>query len=162
MIFEVRNNEQIGIVESLAKEIWIEHYTSIIGKDQVEYMLDKFQSGAAISDQISMQGFMYFLIEERGEQIGYIGVQPSGSDLFLSKIYVRAAHRGKGFGRKALQFVEALAGRLHLTKISLTVNKNNIETIKAYEKMGFKNRGPIVQEIGNGFLMDDFRMEKTL
>ncbi len=44
MIIEVRNEDQIDIVESLANEIWTEHYTPIIGKDQVKYMLDKFQS----------------------------------------------------------------------------------------------------------------------
>ena len=28
--------------------------------------------------------------------------------------------------------------------------------------MGFKNIGPVVQDIGNGFIMDDFRMEKII
>ena len=68
----------------------------------------------------------------------------------------------KGFGKKAVQFVEALARRLNLKKISLTVNRNNISAVKAYEKMGFKNLGPVVQDIGNGFMMDDFRMEKLI
>lgn len=162
MIIEVKHEEQIGIVQSLASEIWTEHYTPIIGKDQVDYMLDKFQSKDAIRDQIRRQGFLYFLIRDGEEYIGYIGVQPSEQELFLSKIYVRSSHRRKGFGWKAIQFLEALAIRLYLNKISLTVNKNNIESIRAYEKMGFRNLGPVVQEIGNGFVMDDYKMEKTL
>ncbi len=162
MIIEVKDEGQIGIVQCLASEIWTEHYTPIIGKDQVDYMLDKFQSKDAIRDQIIRQGFMYFLIRDGEEYIGYIGVQPSGHELFLSKIYVRSAHRRKGFGWKAIRFLEALAIRLELNKISLTVNKNNIESITAYEKMGFRNLGPVIQDIGNGFAMDDYKMEKTL
>jgi len=162
MITEVTKGSQIAIVEKLAREIWTEHYPPIIGKDQVRYMLDKFQSKDVISAQIKDEGFRYFLIEEEGGYIGYLGVQPKGEQLFLSKIYVRRSERGKGFGKKSVQFLEDLARRLNLRKISLTVNRNNISAVKAYEKMGFKNLGPVVQDIGNGFIMDDFRMEKLI
>jgi diamine N-acetyltransferase len=162
MIIEVGTEDQIAIVETLAREIWTEHYTPIIGKDQVRYMLDKFQSKGAISAQIRDEGFRYFLMEGEGGYIGYLGVQSKGKELFLSKIYVRSSKRGKGFGKKSVQFLEDLAHKLGLRKISLTVNKNNISAVKAYEKMGFKNIGPVVQDIGNGFIMDDFRMEKLI
>jgi RimJ/RimL family protein N-acetyltransferase len=102
---------------------------------------------------------MFFLIEKERNYVGYIGVQPKEEELFLSKIYVKLSERGKGFGKQAVRFLENLARRLNLKKISLTVNKNNIKTIKAYEKMGFENLGPVVQDIGDGFVMDDFKME---
>jgi hypothetical protein len=31
-----------------------------------------------------------------------------------------------------------------------------------YEKIGFKNVGSLVQDIGSGFVMDDYKMEKTV
>ena len=105
---------------------------------------------------------MYFLIEERGDYVGYIAVKPDKGELFLSKIYVRVPERGKGFGGTAMQFVEELARRLDLDRITLTVNRNNISAIAAYERMGFRNLGPVVQDIGKGFIMDDFRMEKII
>jgi diamine N-acetyltransferase len=158
---QVSTGNQIEIVESLAREIWTEHYTPIIGKVQVDYMLDRFQTKEAISEQIR-EGFLYFLIETGGESIGYIAVKPKGGELFLSKIYIRSSRRASGYGRKALRFIESLADEKGLGKISLTVNKNNILSIKAYEKLGFKNLGPVVQEIGGGFVMDDYRMEKDV
>jgi len=91
-----------------------------------------------------------------------MGVQSKGEELFLSKIYIEASKRGKGLGKKAIQFLENLAANHKLGEISLTVNKNNIKTIKAYEKMGFKNLGPVIQNIGNGFIMDDFKMGKIV
>jgi len=124
-------------------------------------MLDRFQSKQSISDQIR-SGFLYFLIKEDNQFIGYIGVQPKGDELFLSKIYIRSSERGKGLGKKAVQFIERVGKEKGLRKIALTVNKNNSDAIKAYEKLGFKNLGPVIQEIGGGFIMDDYRMEKTL
>ena len=162
MIIEVTDQRQIDIVASLAKEIWTECYTPIIGRDQVEYMLCTFQSKDAISVQIHTEGCRYFLIEEDGAYVGYLGVQSKDRELFLSKIYIEASRRGKGLGRKAVQFLEHLASLRNLKKISLTVNKNNLQSIKAYEKMGFTNLGSVVQDIGNGFIMDDFKMEKIV
>jgi diphthamide synthase (EF-2-diphthine--ammonia ligase) len=89
MFIEVSTENQIETVESLAREIWTEHYVPIIGKGQVDYMLDRFQSGKAISEQIRA-GLLYFLIEEDSEFIGYIAVQPKGDELLLSKIYVKS------------------------------------------------------------------------
>jgi RimJ/RimL family protein N-acetyltransferase len=162
MFTEVIRQQQIAIIEVLAREIWTEHYTPIIGRDQVEYMLGTFQSKDAISAQIETEGYRYFLMEEKGAHIGYMAVQPMGDELFLSKIYIKTSQREKGLGKKAIRFLENLASGLHLRRISLTVNKNNIHSIKAYEKMGFKNLGPVVQDIGNGFIMDDFKMEKIV
>jgi diamine N-acetyltransferase len=160
MFIEVSTEYQIEIVEALAREIWTEHYIPIIGKEQVDYMLARFQSRRAIGEQIRT-GVAYFLIKEDDAHIGYMAVQPKGRELFLSKIYVKSSRRGLGYGRKAVQFAEKVAKDLGLNKIVLTVNKNNVNSIRAYEKIGFKNAGPVVQDIGNGFVMDDYKMEKT-
>jgi GNAT superfamily N-acetyltransferase len=161
MFVEVSTEYQIEIVESLAREIWTEHYIPIIGREQVDYMLARFQSRRAIGEQIRT-GIAYFLIKEDDAHIGYMAVQPKGRELFLSKIYVKSSRRGLGYGRKAVQYAEKVARDLGLDKIVLTVNKNNVNSIKAYEKIGFTNAGPVVQDIGSGFVMDDYKMEKKL
>ncbi len=161
MFLQVSTKKHLEEVELLAREIWTEHYTPIIGKEQVDYMLDRFQTKYAISEQID-SGMLYFLMQEHNEFIGYIAVKQKEEDLFLSKIYVKLRKRGMGYGKKSVQFVESLAKAKSLTKIVLTVNKNNVNSIKAYEKMGFKNIGSIIQDIGNGFFMDDFTMVKSI
>jgi RimJ/RimL family protein N-acetyltransferase len=47
-------------------------------------------------------------------------------------------------------------------KIWLTVNRFNENTIKVYEKKGFIKTRTQVADIGNGFVMDDYIMEKTI
>ena len=161
MFIPVTTDDQMAMVESLAREIWTEYYTPIIGRKQVDYMLDRFQSRKTIAGQIK-EGILYFLIRADDEFIGYIAVQPKEDELFLSKIYVRSSERRKGFGRRAVRFAESLARERNLSRIVLTVNKNNVSSIKVYERTGFKSAGSLVQDIGNGFVMDDYKMEKTL
>jgi diamine N-acetyltransferase len=160
MYIEILTESQAAVVEALAIEIWNEHYTPIIGEKQVGYMLEEFQSKRAMMEQIR-NGYKYFLVEEDGLNVGYIGMEFKKDELFLSKLYFKSSERRKGYGKKAIQFLEELAKEKKLNKISLTVNKNNVKSIAAYEKIGFKNAGPIVMDIGRGFVMDDYKMEKS-
>ena len=161
MYTKVKSLSQIEVVESLAREIWTEHYTPIIGEKQVAYMLEKFQSQQAIASQID-GGYEYFIITEVNKSIGYLSIIPKVNELFLSKIYIKSTERGRGYARQAIQFIEGLDKDKGLSKIALTVNKNNLDTIKVYEKIGFKNIGSIVQDIGGGFVMDDYEMVKNI
>jgi len=160
-IEKVSTETQIETVARLAFEIWNQHFIPIIGKAQVDYMVEKFQSERAISEQIET-GYSYYLLKADDDYAGYTGVCPKEDELFLSKLYIRVSQRGKGFGRKAIEFLEDLAREKGLSKITLTVNKNNTDSIKAYEEFGFTNLGIFVQDIGNGFVMDDYKMEKVV
>ena len=148
-------------IETLADIIWREHYIPIVGKPQIDYMLDKFQSAEAIEKQVG-DGFEYFSIFYNKTPVGYISIKQEANTLFLSKIYVLRSFRGKKIGKSAMQFVEQKAMDYQLKHIRLTVNINNTNSIKAYEKLGFKNVGPLITDIGNGFVMDDYKMVKVL
>lgn len=160
-IKQVSNEAQISTIENLAYEIWYQHYTPIIGKQQVEYMLARFQSVEAMREQIK-NGFLYFLILDKNVPLGYMSVELLSETLFLSKFYVKEAERGKGYGRKMIVYLEALAKEKKLDTIALTVNKYNTKSIKMYEKVGFDITGAVVKDIGEGFIMDDYQMEKRL
>lgn len=160
-INKVSTKEQLSSIEKLAYEIWYEHYTPIIGKHQVDYMLEKFQSVEAMMEQIK-KGFLYFLILENNVPLGYMSVDLLSETLFLSKFYITKSERGKGYGRKMIAYLEALAKEKNLNKIALTVNKYNTRSIKMYEKVGFVISGTMVKDIGEGFVMDDYQMEKRL
>ncbi|HEY4366399.1 MAG TPA: GNAT family N-acetyltransferase [Steroidobacteraceae bacterium] len=153
---------QIAAIAALAQEIWYEYYVPLIGLVQVEYMVAKFQSAAAMHAQIR-EGYEYFLIQGDAALCGYIAVQPQPAErrLFISKLYLHRAARGAGTGRLAMEFIEGLARDRDMPGLWLTVNKGN-PAVKTYERLGFRIEAPLVMDIGNGFVMDDFRMEKDL
>jgi C_GCAxxG_C_C family probable redox protein len=67
----VVTEDQIKNVAALAEEIWHEHYDAIIGKEQVIYMIDKFQSESAMKDQMRSGGYQYYLLTTLGGAVGY-------------------------------------------------------------------------------------------
>ena len=153
----VLKTQDFKAVEALAFPIWREHYTPIISAAQVEYMLQKFQTAAAVKKQLA-QGFLYFLLQlpEAGS-MGFLAVKPESGELYLDKLYLLKEHRGKGHAREVLRFLTGMAREKGLSRITLAVNKRN-PAVKVYEALGFRNAGPVVTDIGEGFLMDDFRM----
>jgi len=157
----VETSQQIEELCTLAKEIWHEHFTPIIGEKQVVYMVDKFQSPHAITAQLK-DGYNYYMIKENGKLIGYTGIHKEKDALFLSKLYLHKDSRGKGYARQAINFLVELCKENSLKKIWLTVNRHNLNTIGAYMKMGFVTVREQVADIGNGFVMDDYIMEKTI
>ena len=163
IVFEkVTTPEQIEKLCKVAEEIWHQHFTAIIGAEQVEYMLEKFQSVKAVTEQIK-SGYEYFIFRLDGEIIGYTGIhQEQDNRLFLSKLYIRKAYRGNGYARKALNMLEEICHERGLEAIWLTVNRFNDNTIKAYDKMGFRTIEEKKADIGNGFFMDDYIMSKAI
>jgi len=159
---QVQTAEQLSAVAALAHEIWREYYVPLIGAAQVEYMLLNFQSAAAMREQMA-RGDEYFIITAGGALFGYLAVRADEVEhsLFISKLYLLRAARGAGCGRRALQFIEELARLRALPLLWLTVNKRN-PSVQAYEKCGFAITANLRIDIGAGFVMDDFRMEKRL
>ncbi|WP_440876381.1 GNAT family N-acetyltransferase [Thalassotalea sp. PLHSN55] len=156
------SNQDINSVVSLAQQIWPEHYTAIIGQQQVDYMLAHFHSTEIIAQQIHDENYRYFVIQHQGNSVGYFAVQVRAKALFLSKLYLLASMRGKGLGRQALAFIVKLGNELALTEITLTVNKYNHGSIAAYEKFGFIKTGEICVDIGQNYVMDDYEMAYSL
>ncbi|MEP5340240.1 MAG: GNAT family N-acetyltransferase [Algibacter sp.] len=150
------------LIEGLADVIWRKHYIPIEGIGQVEYMLKKYQSAEAISKQITVDHFEYFVLTYNKSPVGYISFRSEKELLFLSKIYVLSDYRGKKIGKTAMQFIEEKAKVCNLKTIMLTVNKNNINSIKTYENLGFVNVFSVIKDIGGGYVMNDYRMEKQI
>ncbi len=161
---QITTPNSITRLESLAREIWTEHYLPIIGQEQIDYMLDKFQSFSAITRQIQCEGYQYYFIVAKGTEVGYLGLVPDLAEdkMMISKIYVSKSARGTGAGTAALSFAKDLCQQQGIGKLWLTVNRNNSDTIKWYKKNGFAVVEEAANSIGHGFVMDDYIMEMTL
>lgn len=152
---------RIDAVSRTANAVWREHYGSILSPDQIDYMLHTFQSPEAIRRQLE-EGYRYFLVEADGCTAGYFSFHPEPSRLFLSKLYVVKSFRGGGIARRVLAFLEGVCREQGLKAVYLTVNKHNAGSIAAYERMGFHKVGEQMADIGQGYVMDDYIMEKEI
>lgn len=159
---EVRKAEtdtQVREIADLAKVIWNEHFTPIIGKDQVDYMVEKFQSYPALKEQIS-EGYEYYQIFSGGEFCGYTGIRPGEDNrLFLSKLYLKKESRGHHLATGAFSFLKEICRERGYSAIWLTCNKHNDNSLGVYRHFGFEIIDTQEADIGGGFIMDDYIMQ---
>lgn len=162
-LIEANTHEAIARVVSLAGEIWHEHYASFLTAGQIDYMLEKYQSVAAITHQIEHEHYRYFLLlEQGGVYLGYFGIKPESDSLFLSKYYILNKYRGKGYASAGFAQMEKMAQELGLKTIWLTVNKNNSDSIAVYKHKGFDVIREQVTDIGEKYVMNDYVMAKKI
>jgi len=154
----------LAAVAALARVIWRRHYPGIITAEQIEYMLARGYSRAALLRFITEEGAGLDLahVDERfaGFAAYYRGDDPD--ELKLDKLYVHQDFHRRGVGRRLIEATEAAAQAQRRATIILNVNKNNAQAIGAYTRNGFVIREAVVVDIGGGFAMDDYIMAKRL
>jgi len=160
VIKEIKSKKGAKNIEAAAAKIWTEHYVPIIGLAQVRYMLDKYQTAERIHEDIIEGGYRYYAAFNDKTCVGYCAVKVSREDgnIFLSKCYVEKGFRKKGIARKFAEKAFRAAAKNGCGNVWLTVNKKNTNSIKVYEKLGFRVTDTIVTDIGGGFIMDDYIM----
>src|SRR5205807_7863678 len=79
----------------------------------------------------------------------------------LDKLYVLQSCQRQGLGGRLIAHVADAARVANATTLILNVNKHNTQAIHAYKKRGFAIRGAVVVDIGNGFAMDAYVMNRT-
>jgi ribosomal protein S18 acetylase RimI-like enzyme len=145
-----------ALVESLACSIWTEHYTPIIGKAQVEYMLQKMYSPQALKEQTT-KGQQFFLVVDEEKKIGFVSISSTDKEnFFLHKFYILQKRQKSGLGTKV--FRELFEELYKPESIRLTVNRQNFKSVNFYFKLGFTIEKVEDFDIGNGYFMNDFVM----
>lgn len=160
----IKNETEAMLIAKLAREIWQEHYTPIIGDEQVAYMLRKFQSADRIWTDINEKGYTYCWISTEGRPAAYMAYQEQKDQnkCFLSKLYVKKPYRGQKMARALMAHLVNTCRQHNIHEIYLTVNKNNNHSIEAYKKMMFQVYDAVITDIGQGFVMDDYVMHRII
>jgi GNAT superfamily N-acetyltransferase len=147
-------------VQEIAYEIWPTYYTSIISMDQIEYMLRNFYSQAALENQME-EGHQFFMAMEGEKPVGFMSLSPQEKKEWkIEKLYLLPETRGKGFGRKLIDFARLFAENKKAKNLILNVNRFN-ESRDFYFKLGFRIRQKIDIPLAC-FWLNDFILEMKL
>lgn len=156
-IKKLSTDEELRANAALAAEIWREHFHGIITDEQIEYMLDKFQSFDAMKRQLAEEHYEYYGLFEDGSQLGYFGIADKGDGtLFLSKLYLHSSARGRGYASQMFECIKQIGRERGLKSVWLTVNRGNDGPIAVYRHWGMKVIREQAADIGQGFVMDDY------
>lgn len=166
------NKSQLPLIAELAYAIWPVAYSEILSKQQLTYMLAKFYSLEALTEQLEKRNHVFLLIEENERLVGFASYESNILDESLNqevqikktkihKIYVLPETQGKGFGVQLINEIETRAKDLQNDILFLNVNRFN-KAQHFYKKLGFEIAYEEDIAIGNGYLMEDYVMEKKL
>ena len=181
----VQTDDQLEHLAKMASEIWHEYWPSLIGEAQTDYMVEMFHSVDAMKHDMAEHHYRYwFMVDENGNEVGYTGgcTQELSGDpeadawmkhgtvvderwrkrFFISKIYLFARERGKHYGSQAIAFYEQLCRDEGLPAMYLTVNRDNVLGVRAYEGNGFFVVEEVDAQIGEGHVMNDYIMVKLV
>jgi diamine N-acetyltransferase len=151
--------EDIPLIRELCLQVWPQTYASILSQDKIDYMLDYMYSAASLEKQIG-DGSQFIFVYDDDEAVGFAAYLPKGHGIYkLDKIYVLPSQQGKGTGRFVIDYIIGEIKEKGATALQLQVNRNN-KARAFYEKLGFVVIDYQEFDIGSGYFMDDYVMEK--
>ncbi|WP_264551210.1 GNAT family N-acetyltransferase [Flavobacterium sp. N2038] len=154
----------IKIIQKITNITWPITYGEILSQEQLDYMLGLFYSDEALAKQIENKEQLFYLISDSSSTIGFIGIEHNykyEAITKIHKIYLLPETQGKGYGKIVFDSIEKLALENNSSALSLNVNRFNT-ALNFYKKIGFEIKETVDIEIGNGYLMEDYVMGKTL
>ncbi len=163
MTISVASESQLGIIQNLAKVIWPKAYGAILSEAQLDYMMEMMYSNDSLRSQL-LSNNVFLLAEIENKIVGFASYElnyQNSNSTKIHKLYVLPEIQGKGVGKGFIQYIQNIALNQVNTALILNVNKYN-KAKDFYLHNGFEIADSLVVDIGNGYVMDDFVMEKKI
>lgn len=117
----------------------------------------------------AVSGIDLVLVAENDDKelVGYMTVERGEFNRILHCAYIvvgiKEAYQGQGIGRKFFDIVDEWARDNDVLRLELTVECNNVNAIRLYEKSGFKKEGLREKSMKvYGEPMDEYYMAKII
>ena len=157
-------SNNIPDIRDMAYSIWPVAYASILQPTQIEYMLQLFYSMSALEKQFQ-SGHRFIIAHEDDKAVGFASFSqktPETPEIFrLHKLYVLPGLQQKGVGKFLLNYIFDTISTEGATMLELNVNRHN-PALQFYTKLGFIISREEDIDIGEGYFMNDFVMERKL
>jgi diamine N-acetyltransferase len=151
----------IPLIRDLTYKVWPQTYAAILSQEQIDYMLEMMYSEASLQKQFN-DGCQFIIIYDEGEAAGFASYQEIKPAIYkLHKIYVLSSQQGKGTGRFMIDYIASEIRQKGATALQLQVSRKN-KARNFYEKLDFTVIDEADFDIGNGYFMKDYIMEKRL
>lgn len=153
--------DDIPLIRTLARQIWPQTYERILTPGQISYMMNLIYSHEALEHQLA-SGHQFIIVYNAAIPVGFASFSEVEPTIYkLQKIYLLSNQQGRGTGKFTIQQVIADIQPRGATALRLNVNRHN-KAKGFYEKLGFTVIAEQKMDIGSGYVMDDYVMEKSL
>lgn len=151
----------IPLIRTLTNQVWPLTYEKILSRAQIRYMMQLLYSEDSLRRQMD-SGHQFLLVYNAGIPVGFASFSEIEATIFkLQKIYLLPNQQGRGTGKFTIDQIISLVTPRGATALRLNVNRHN-KAKGFYEKLGFVVISEQKIDIGCGYFMDDYIMEKKL
>jgi GNAT superfamily N-acetyltransferase len=151
--------KDIPLIRELCFKIWPQTYAPILSQDKIDYMLELMYSESSLQKQMN-NGSQFIIVHENEEPVGFAAYFEKAPSVFkLDKIYILPSQQGKGTGRFVIYYIINEIQKKGAIALQLQVHRQN-KARNFYEKFGFVVIDEKDFDIGNGYFMNDYVMEK--
>lgn len=171
--------QDLPALQKTARQIWEHSFHSFLSQAQIEYMLPMMYGVSVIERQIQSGFHWQWIVSsglgdplpgnsssehaEQAEQaetlrVGYISTELQDQCLYLDKLYIRPEFHRQGIASEILSRLKIRTKSANKAEIRLNVNKKNHNALRTYRKAGFTIIKEECNDIGGGFVMDDYLM----
>jgi len=164
ILIEKNTDNNFTAIRAIAKEVWPIAYGSILSNEQLNYMMEMMYTIEALQIQSEIKKHHFILVMEDKKALGFASYEMNydkTNQTKIHKIYILFTQQGKGNGKMLIDYIENEAKKHHQKTLILNVNKYN-DALHFYKKVGFSISFEEVIPIGNGYVMDDYVMQKKL
>jgi predicted GNAT family acetyltransferase len=124
-------------------------------------MMTLIYSEASLNKQFDA-GDIFLIAKESNEPVAFASYNILTPGIYkLQKIYTLPQEQGKGIGKLLINHIINAIRAEGATSLLLNVNRNN-KARQIYEHLGFTVIGEEDIDIGEGYFMNDYIMEKKL
>ncbi|MDB5376425.1 MAG: putative acetyltransferase [Rubritepida sp.] len=119
--------EEAPVLRALVRDAYA-HYMARLDREPAP-MTDDYAARIAAGQA--------WIEEQDGTPVGVLVLEDTEDGLMLDNIAVSSAQRGRGHGRRLMDFVEAEARRRGHRRIWLYTNEKMVENIAMYTRLGY-------------------------
>lgn len=159
MRIEKADIKDLDRIINLAEQTWFVTYAKILSIKQSNFMFSKMYNKDALIENYN-SGSEFYIISQNID-LGFMELVSKNNVLKISKIYVLQGNQKKGIGRGLINHAIKIAQSKTKSKVTLNVNRNNSAKL-FYLKNNFTITKEVDIEIGNGYLMEDYVMERLI
>ena len=156
------SDDDVDAVSALARTVWQAAYPALISQAQIDAMLADRYSPQRIRAQLGDPHQAWWVALLGAVPAGFAHALLDDARCKLDKLYIHPDHQRQGIGAALLNACADWARAQQAHQLWLQVNRGNAQAIRAYEQYGFRIVESRVFDIGGGFVMDDYLMERTL
>jgi ribosomal protein S18 acetylase RimI-like enzyme len=181
--------EDADLLQRISRQTFSEAFGAGNDPEDLRLFLDTAYSKRQLADELTDPDSAFWLLEQDSQPIGYIMTRikipdasgtclcgglsvapdqivpeqpiPAKTVFELERIYILAAHQGKGYGKLLMGKAVAMAENSGFRKMRLGVWQKNCKAIAFYEREGFRIAGSKTFLVGND-VQQDWVMERDV